>query len=169
MNRDTSTIRVLMVCLGNICRSPTAHGVFQRRIEVAGLEQQLQVDSAGTGNYHIGAKPDERSIAAAALRGYRLDNLRARQVAVADFEHFDYVIAMDRTNLKDLRLLCPPTYQNRLKLFMDYSDSQHDVVPDPYYSGVDGFELVLDLVEEAASNLLNAIVNEHFPDHASVT
>lgn len=154
-------IRVLMVCLGNICRSPTAHGVFEKLIKNNGFSDHIEVDSAGTGDWHIGSPPDARSQAAAAARGYELAHLRARQVDARDFERFDYILAMDRTNLKDLRAQCPPAQRGKLRLFLEFADTTHEAVPDPYYSGKDGFELVLDLVEEACQGLLRHICQEH--------
>lgn len=162
----TPAIRVLMVCLGNICRSPTAHGVMEKLIQDNGLEAHITVDSAGTGNWHIGERPDGRATQAAARRGYDLSGQLARQVDDSDFARFHYILAMDRQNLKDLRARCPANHQSRLRLLLDYGDSEHDVVPDPYYSGAQGFELVLDLVEEACVGLLHAIQREHFPTGA---
>lgn len=156
-------VRVLMVCLGNICRSPTAHGVFQNRIENAGLADSIYVDCSGTGNYHIGEKPDRRSIATAAQRGYDLDSFRARQVQDSDFEQFDYILAMDVSNLRDLQHRCPAVYLSKLQLFLDYADCSHDAVPDPYYSGPAGFDIVLDLIEDASDGLLQHIRERHFP------
>lgn len=150
----TPQIRVLMVCLGNICRSPTAHGVLEKLIKDKALSHVISVDSAGTGAWHVGESPDHRASAAANNRGYDLSALRARQVTSEDFVRFHYILAMDRQNLKDLRASCPTNYQAKLQLLLDFSDSDHDVVPDPYYSGEQGFELVLDLVEAACSSLL---------------
>ena len=161
--RQAPEIRVLMVCLGNICRSPTAQGVFQKLIENAGLTDHIEVDSAGTANYHIGEKPDNRAIVAAARRGYELQSLVARQINVEDYRRFDYILAMDRNNLKDLRAHCPPTLRSRLGLLLHYADSGYDVVPDPYYSSIEqGFELVLDLVEQAGAGLLQFLCERHF-------
>ncbi|MEQ8408610.1 MAG: low molecular weight protein-tyrosine-phosphatase [Gammaproteobacteria bacterium] len=157
-------VRILLVCLGNICRSPTAHGVLQQLIEHRGLQERIAVDSAGTGDWHIGAAPDKRSSAAAALRGYDLEALRARQVCAEDFDQFDLVLAMDRTNLKDLRAQCPTRHHHKLKLFLDYGSGSHDAVPDPYYSGAQGFELVLDLVEDACEKLLESLQDEYSLD-----
>ena len=154
-------IRVLLVCLGNICRSPTAHGVLEKLIENNGLSHLIDVDSAGTGDWHVGAPPDHRSLTAAAERGYDLSKLRARQVQTRDFEQFEYILAMDRTNLKDLRALCPPAHQAKLRLFLEFADTSHEAVPDPYYSGEDGFELVLNLVEEACAGLLAHLCDSH--------
>ncbi|MDP1933096.1 MAG: low molecular weight protein-tyrosine-phosphatase [Gammaproteobacteria bacterium] len=149
-----------MVCLGNICRSPTAHGVFQHRIESAGLEEIIKVDSAGTGDYHVGEKPDKRARTAAKRRGYSLGGLRARQVQAEDFERFDYILAMDDNNLRDLTTLCPKPFRHKLKLLMDFADNNYSAVPDPYYGKGDAFELVLNLVEEASNALL-----EHIKTH----
>ena len=151
-------IRVLFVCMGNICRSPTAEGVFRHFVGAAGLTGRIEADSAGTHDYHIGAPPDSRSQAAAAQRGYDLGGLRARQVRTEDFADFDYVLAMDETNRAALRRLCPSQYRDRVKLFLEFApDSGVREVPDPYYGGSRGFEEVLDLVEEAARGLLDHI------------
>ncbi len=150
--------KVLFVCLGNICRSPTADGIFREIIKREKLEQKIIVDSAGTGDWHIGKAPDSRTVAAAKLRGYDLSVLRARQVITADFDEFDYVLAMDNSNLRDLHSLRPTHFAGHLGLFLDFgSRKTHREVPDPYYGGNDGFELVLDLVEEAAEGLLTHI------------
>lgn len=150
-------IRVLMVCLGNICRSPTAHGVFQQRVESAGLAGLIEVDSAGTGDFHLGEKPDVRSRKAAQQRGYNLSSLRARQIRSDDFERCDYILAMDDNNLRDLQALCPAPLQHKLHLFMEFADNNYLSVPDPYYGDGEGFQLVLNLVEEAAAALLDHI------------
>lgn len=149
--------RVLFVCLGNICRSPTAHGVFQQRVDGAGLSEAVLVDSAGTAGWHCGRAPDPRSQAFAAAHGYDLSALRARQVAAEDFRQFDYILAMDRANLSDLQALRPVDSRAELALFLDYADGACDEVPDPYYGGDDGFVTVLRLVEAAADGLLTAI------------
>ncbi|MBL4820961.1 MAG: low molecular weight phosphotyrosine protein phosphatase [Gammaproteobacteria bacterium] len=158
---EITVIKVLMVCLGNICRSPTAHGVFQQRINSHNLQNRIMVDSAGTGDWHIGQSPDHRAASAAKARGYPLDDLRARQVQAADFHEYDYILAMDHENLSELKASCPEDCQHKLALFLSYSDREEEVVPDPYYSGDDGFELVLDMVEEASDNLLNELVRRH--------
>lgn len=150
--------KVLFVCLGNICRSPTADGIFRELIKREKLEQKIIVDSAGTGDWHIGKTPDSRTVAAAKKRGYDLSVLRARQVITADFDEFDYVLAMDNANLRDLHSLRPTHFTGHLGLFLDFGLRKiHREVPDPYYGGNDGFELVLDLVEEAAEGLLSHI------------
>jgi len=151
-------VKVLFVCLGNICRSPTADGIFRKLIADAGLDNQVQVDSAGTAGWHIGRAPDARTVAAAKNRGYDLSVLRARQVSKADFAEFDYILAMDNANLSDLKQLKPVNYQGHLGLFLAFSEQSHyREVPDPYHGGSEGFELVLDLVEDAAQGLLNDI------------
>lgn len=148
-------IKVLFVCLGNICRSPTAQGIFQHKVKDAGLEKEIHIDSAGTGAWHIGKSPDSRTLAAATKRGYDFSDQRARQVGMQDFEKFDYVLAMDNVNLRELRQMAPSDFKGRLDLFLNYgSRSAHTEVPDPYYGGDQGFDLVLDLVEDAAEGLL---------------
>lgn len=150
--------KVLFVCLGNICRSPTAHGVFEKLVADAGLQDSLQIDSAGTGDWHIGRAPDERTLQAASKRGYDLSNLRARQVTNADFQNFDYVLAMDKSNLKDLRAMTGGKTNCHVSLFLDFAESSWKrEVPDPYYGGEDGFETVLELVEDGARGLLATI------------
>lgn len=144
---------ILFVCMGNICRSPTAEGVFRSRAEAAGL--QLDIDSAGTHAYHVGNSPDARSARHAAARGYDLSSQRARQFATDDFERFDYVLAMDHDNLEILQRACPPQHRHKVKLFMEYATrSGSDIVPDPYYGGANGFDMVLDYVEDAADGLI---------------
>lgn len=152
------TRRVLFVCLGNICRSPTAEAVFREilRREAPGLA--IEVDSAGTHAYHAGSAPDERAIAAAARRGFDLAPLRARVVTMADFERFDLVLAMDEQNYRQLRRIAPEPRRDRVRLFLEFAPHlQRRDVPDPYYGGATGFEEVLDLVEEAARGLLTAL------------
>lgn len=147
--------RVLFVCLGNICRSPTAHGVFKARVREAGLAGQVQVDSAGTHGYHIGAPPDARSQRHALRRGYDLSAQRGRQLTAADFDRFDLVLAMDWDNLALAEQLCPPQHRRKLRRFAEFFQrSDHTVVPDPYAGGPAGFELVLDLVEDGSEGLL---------------
>lgn len=147
--------RVLFVCLGNICRSPTAEAVFRElaRREAAGLV--IEVDSAGTHGYHVGEPPDERAIAAAARRGIDMRALRARVIEEADFERFDLVLAMDEQNLRRLQRLAPAEHRHRVRLFLEFAPAlgRRDV-PDPYYGGATGFEQVLDLVEQASRGLL---------------
>ncbi|CAD5108804.1 low molecular weight protein-tyrosine-phosphatase [Zestomonas carbonaria] len=146
-------MNILFVCMGNICRSPTAEGVFRHKLEQAGLLGRVQVDSAGTGDWHVGKAPDGRSQSAAAQRGYDLSDLRARQVVAADFRRFDLILAMDHDNLARLQAL-QPNDGAELDLFLRRYRLALDEVPDPYYGGVDGFEQVLDLIEQASEALL---------------
>ena len=149
-------IRILFVCMGNICRSPTAEGVFRAQVGAAGLQHLIATDSAGTHGYHIGDPPDRRSIAAAARRGIDISNLRARRVLREDFHRFDLVLAMDGENLDLLHRLCPPDAIAPPRLFLDFApQAEARDVPDPYYGGTDGFERVLDLVDHAARGLLD--------------
>lgn len=152
------TVSVLFVCLGNICRSPTAEVVFRDRVRAAGLEEHILIDSAGTGDWHIGRAPDPRTQDAAATRGYDMSRLRARQVSVDDFAKFDVVLAMDDANLADLAAMQPANSPVTLKRFLDYAPhSDVREVPDPYYGGEDGFAAVLNLVEEGAEGLLASL------------
>lgn len=156
---DNKKTNVLFVCMGNICRSPTAEGVFRHQVSAAGLTDRIAIDSAGTHDYHIGEPPDRRTQQAALRRSYDLSGLRGRQVKPGDFHEFDYILAMDRDNLANLQLVCPAQYQHKLKLFMEFSRKfvQREV-PDPYYGGEQGFENVLNMAEDAASGLLDAIL-----------
>ena len=155
-------VRVLFVCLGNICRSPTAEGVFKQLVDARGLADRIDVDSAGTGGWHVGDPPDPRTVRAARARGLDLSTLRARQVTRADFERFDHVLAMDEANLRALQLLRPQApHRARLRLFLSCAPDVGCVeVPDPYDGGPDGFERVLDLCEAAAAALLDEIARE---------
>lgn len=155
-------VKVLFVCMGNICRSPTAQGVFEHLVKSAGLAERILIDSAGTHAYHTGNPPDRRSQAAAKERGIDLSGLRARKVDVLDFEHFDYILAMDHSNLQDLQELIQQQEDERLHLFMRFATRWDvDEVPDPYYGGSNGFERVLDMVEDAAEGLLAHIRRNH--------
>ena len=155
-------IRVLFVCTGNICRSPTAEGVFRALADAEGLGRAIEADSAGTHGYHVGDAPDTRAQAAAARRGIDLSGQRSRLFGVGDFEIFDYVLAMDRMNYRTLSSACPPHARGRLSLFLDFAPSLGlDEVPDPYYGADDGFEEVLDIVEAASGGLLAAIREAH--------
>lgn len=148
-------VRVLFVCMGNICRSPTAEGVFSRLIQEQGIAGRIEVDSAGTHAYHIGEPPDRRAQVSAMKRGIDLSAQRARRIEKTDFERFDYVLAMDEENYDRLAALCPEAHQAKLKLLMDYAPAlKQTEVPDPYYGGDNGFERVLDMVEHAAQGLL---------------
>lgn len=150
-----------MVCLGNICRSPTAHGVFLSLLERHDLTDKISVDSCGTAAFHEGSAPDSRATAAALSRGYDLSTIRARQVVASDFQQFDYILAMDRTNLGELRAHCPSNFSGHLGLFLDFSNSDLTEVPDPYYGDGDGFATVLDLVEETSAGLLGAVCRDY--------
>lgn len=148
-------IRVLFVCLGNICRSPTAEGVFRRQLADSGLADRVEVDSCGTGNWHIGKAPDERARQAAANRGVDIGHLRARQFRPEDLDQFHYILTMDRQNLADIRDIWQQQGGTEPRLFLEFMDSGHgDEVPDPYFGGDDGFEHVLDLITAAGEGLL---------------
>jgi len=151
-------IRVLFVCLGNICRSPTAQGVFEARLHARGLRQLYQIDSAGTGGYHAGEPPDRRATAAARKRGYDLSQQRARAVRDSDFVEFDLILAMDKSNLENLLARAPAGARDRVQLFMSATPDLQQEVPDPYFGGDDGFERVLDMLESAADAWLDARV-----------
>ena len=155
-------VKVLFVCMGNICRSPTAEAVFRHIVEQEGLAEHIHIDSAGTHDYHVGDAPDARTQHAAKQRGYDMSMLRGRQVEAEDFSRFDYVLAMDNLNLVMLERLRPEDAQSHLGLFLDFAErhKEHEV-PDPYYGGADGFERVLDMVEDAAGGLLRHIRQRH--------
>ena len=151
-------VRVLFVCLGNICRSPTAEGVFRKLVSEHKLEHQFEIDSAGTHAYHIGEAPDERAQAACARRGIDISRLRGRRAVVGDIEKFDYVLAMDRENYENLLEVCPSGLESRIRLFMEFAPSRPEQeVPDPYFGGAGGFDRVLDMIEDAAQGLLEEI------------
>ena len=149
---------VLLVCMGNICRSPTAEVVLRKLLINNRLGNVVEVDSAGTHGYHVGEAPDARTQRAALARGYNLTQLRARKVARQDIDYFDLILAMDKSNLDNLRRMAPPEAHDRIKLFMDYAKNfDDDEVPDPYYGLGHGFDLVLDMVEDAAHGLVEEI------------
>jgi len=149
---------VLFVCMGNICRSPTAEGVFRAALDQARLGPQIRIDSAGLGDWHVGQPPDRRAIQAANRRGYDLSKLRARQVSATDFSRFGWILAMDHTNLEALQALRPASYEGHLGLLLDLvPHTGLREVPDPYYGGTDGFERVLDLVEVASAELVRRL------------
>ncbi|MEL7558050.1 low molecular weight protein-tyrosine-phosphatase [Stutzerimonas chloritidismutans] len=150
-------MKVLFVCMGNICRSPTAEAVFRKCAEKVGMDDRVTVDSAGTGNWHVGKGPDSRACMAAARRGYDLTTLRARQVSMDDFQRFDLILAMDHDNLDRLLAMRPSASKAEIDLFLRRYGVSEDAVPDPYYGGEDGFEQVLDLIEDGAAQLLNEI------------
>ena len=159
-------VKVLFVCMGNICRSPTAQGVFSKVLREQGLEDRVSVDSAGTHAYHIGKAPDDRALEAAARRDIDLSVQRARQVEIGDFTRHDYILAMDRDNLDILRALCPSDLGGRIGLFMDFAPEWKErEVPDPYWGGQRGFERVLDMVEAASRGLLGHIQAHHLRAH----
>lgn len=147
-------MRVLFVCLGNICRSPTAEGVLRHKLREAGLAERVNVASAGTGDWHIGKAPDRRSQAAALRRGYDLSAQRAQQVSGEDFQRYDLILAMDQSNLRNLEALRPAHSTADLDLFLRRYEGVVDEVPDPYYDGDQGFEQVLDLIERACDRLV---------------
>ena len=154
------TISVLFVCMGNICRSPTAEGVFRHHVSAAGLDARIEVDSAGTHAYHVGEPPDRRARAAAERRSISLADIRARRVHPDDFERFSYIIAMDQDNLAMLKEQSELAHREKLRLFLEFSSGPETEVPDPYYGGATGFERVLDLVEDASRGLLNELRSE---------
>jgi protein-tyrosine phosphatase len=150
---------VLFVCLGNICRSPTAEGVFRALVESRGLAGSINIDSAGTSNWHIGERPDPRAIEAASKRGIDLTGMRGRQAIAQDFSEFDYIIAMDHENHTNLSRLATPDQQEKLYLFLEFAEGVSEVeVPDPYFGSTGGFPHVLDLIENASQGLLDHIV-----------
>ena len=154
-------VKVLFVCMGNICRSPTAEGLFKHLIEEAGLTDSISTDSAGTHAYHIGSPPDQRAQSAASKRGIDLSTLRGRKVETEDFQQFDYVLAMDNSNFSNLQDVAGKAVDN-LFMFLNFSEKYSETqVPDPYYGGDQGFEHVLDLIEDASKGLLDDIRKKH--------
>jgi protein-tyrosine phosphatase len=151
---DGKEVGVLFVCMGNICRSPTAEAVFRHHVAEAGLSQVIAIASAGTHHYHLGHAPDRRSQASALRRRYDLSAQRARAVTLSDFERFDYLLAMDQSNLSHLQRLAPPPLRKKPRLFLEFGTRGVLEVPDPYYGDAEGFEYVLDLVEDASRGLL---------------
>lgn len=151
-------IKVLFVCMGNICRSPTAEGVFRHLLKQKGSLDLFEIDSAGTHAYHVGEPPDSRAQQTARSRGIDLSFIRGRKFTNSDFEYFDYILAMDTDNLHILQQACPAEYQHKVKLFLDYAPqrSERDV-PDPYYGGPQGFDNVFDLVTDAAEGFYNSV------------
>jgi protein-tyrosine phosphatase len=154
-------VKVLFVCLGNICRSPTAEGVFRALVEREGLAGAVEVDSAGTHAYHVGSAPDQRAREAARRRGIDLSRIRGRRAEPSDFHEFDYVLAMDEENHYHLRAIAGD-HGHKLRLFMEFSERFSETeVPDPYYGGANGFERVLDMIEDAAEGLLRELRRSH--------
>lgn len=153
-------MRILFVCMGNICRSPTAEGVFRRVLAARAPELRLEIDSAGTHDYHVGSPPDRRAVEAARRRGVDLSGLRARMVSAGDFEYYDLILAMDEENLRELKRRAPAVHHERIRLMMEFAPhAPSRRVPDPYYGGAQGFEEVLDLLEEAANGLLQEVLS----------
>lgn len=151
----TETKSILVVCMGNICRSPTGEAILRTKAQQLGMN--ITVDSAGTIGYHAGSPPDKRAQAAGKKRGYSFAGMRARQVSDEDFTRFDLILAADKDNLADLHARCPASQQHKVKLFMSYGTSDYDEIPDPYYGGDQGFTLVLDLIEDAAEGILRSL------------
>ncbi|MFV0543950.1 MAG: low molecular weight protein-tyrosine-phosphatase [Marinicella pacifica] len=150
--------KILFICMGNICRSPSAEAIFSQLIKDAGLTDQFVIDSAGTHAYHVGHAPDKRSVAAAGNRGIDMNHLRARQVELSDFTQYDRLIVMDLANLHELKKRFPDQSHDKVSLMMSYAEKRTETeVPDPYYGGEDGFERVLDLLQDAAQGLLDDI------------
>ena len=156
------SVNVLFVCLGNICRSPTAHGLFQQAVNQAQLEKMIEIDSAGTGDWHVGHAPDPRAQSTALERGYDISHLRARKVFVSDFDRYDYILGMDKQNMSDLLALCPEHYRGVVGLFLEVSNvGQGLEVPDPYYGDQQHFQQAIQLIEEGSKGLLERIRKEH--------
>ncbi len=159
-------IRVLFVCLGNICRSPSAEAVFRDLVKIRRLETKIQTDSAGTGAWHVGNPPDERAQLVGQTRGYRMSDLRARQAAPEDFEAFDYILAMDNSNLANLERMKPVSGKAKLFRMLDFGDTGEEEVPDPYYGELEDYDHVFDLLEPAAEALLDHICKTDLADQA---
>lgn len=155
-------VKVLFVCLGNICRSPTAEGVFTHLVQQEKLTREIKIDSAGTHSYHVGSPPDERAQHAARKRGIDISHLRGRQVTQDDFHEFDYILAMDKYNYAHLQSRCPTEQKHKVHLFLDFAPQvDEQEVPDPYLGGAQGFELVLNLTEAASVGLLADIRRQY--------
>lgn len=155
-------VSVIFVCLGNICRSPTAHGVFRQLVNDKGWADRIEIDSAGTAAYHIGKQADARSRSVAKQRGIQMDDLRARKVDLGDIIEFDYILAMDESNYADLLEMALPEHRHKIRLFLEFAPQfNQKEVPDPYYGGSDGFNYVFDLVEAASIGLLADIKQQY--------
>lgn len=151
-------VRILFVCTGNICRSPTADGVARHFVDKLGLGGEIEVDSAGISGYHAGEKPDARACEAAARRGYDLSRLRARRLVASDYERFDLLLAMDDGHLEYMQRACPPELAGKLRRFMAFAAGHaRREVPDPYYGGPEGFDVVLDMIEDGVQGLLRSL------------
>jgi len=150
--------KILFVCMGNICRSPSAEGVFRHVVNEAGLADAVHIDSAGTHAYHVGEAPDARAQAAARKRGYDISGQRARQICQDDFREYDWILAMDWDNLAALQQICPKQYHHKLMLLMRFANEfEEAIIPDPYYGGVDGFSRALDYIEDACQGVLEVV------------
>jgi protein-tyrosine phosphatase len=159
--------KVLFICMGNICRSPSAEGVFRKLLAQHNLQHRIEVDSAGTEGWHTGSAPDKRAQHAAAQRGIDISGLQARQVSTADMEYYDLIIAMDHDNHSRLQSLAGEQHGHKIRLLLEYSDRFGDTeVPDPYYGGDHGFDLVLDMIEESCEQLIQHIVNHDGGRHS---
>jgi protein-tyrosine phosphatase len=155
---NKTPVKILFVCMGNICRSPTAHGVFRHLVEQAGLTHAIEIDSAGTHAYHVGNPPDKRSMLTAKQRGIDMSDLRARKVDFADLIEFDYILVMDEENYANVAALANSELKPKIRYFLEFAPAlTHKIVPDPYYGGEDGFEQVFDMVEAASKGLLAEI------------
>lgn len=154
--------KILFVCMGNICRSPTAHGVMQHKVSQRNLENDIEIDSAGTHAYHVGEASDARSRAKAMERGVDMDFIRARKISINDYDHYDYILAMDHDNLELIEYYAPDNHSARIALFLSFANSagelSQQIVPDPYYGGADGFEQVFDLVEQGCDALIEHLL-----------
>lgn len=158
LEHQLAKTRVLFVCMGNVCRSPVAQAVFEKKLTQSGLTACIEVDSAGTADQHIGQKPDSRSQHAAAFRGYSLIGQVARQITVEDFDYFDMILAMDWQNMRELQNLAPPQHRHKIELVMRYAQNSDDAeVPDPYYEEQHAFNKVVDYLEDAATGLLDVV------------
>lgn len=155
LNKHNQVDKILMVCWGNICRSPIAEAVLRSKAKQHNIS--LEVDSAGTMDMHHGNRPDFRAIQAGEKRGYSFKGITARIINVDDFEKFDLILAADNKNIEDLKVICPAAFQYKIKLLLSFSNAATEQVPDPYYGGDDGFELVLDLIEQASDQLLEQL------------
>lgn len=155
-------ISVVFICLGNICRSPTAEAVMRKMVQDLKIEHQFDIDSAGTAGYHTGAKPDERSVEVASALGYDFTGITCRQVREDDFLHADYLLAMDESNLANLRKMCPDGYEHKIRLLVEFAQGDYPEVPDPYYGGRRGFELVLDIIEQGCAGFITHVKSTHF-------
>lgn len=153
-----SQVKILFVCMGNICRSPTAHAVMQHKVDQRGLQNRFQIESAGTHAYHVGEKSDPRSRALAAERGVDMEFVRAQKISVLDYDAYDYILAMDEDNLELINYYAPENHSASINLFLDYLGSDERIVPDPYYGGESGFEHVFDLVDEGCDALIDHVL-----------